>query len=69
MDKIRVLEDALTNYLEVVESDGLKYLRKHSESYQQCKDRAAKILENDKNQFIFYWGWWTALKQRRNNII
>ena len=53
MDKIRVLEDALTNYLEVVESDGLKYLRKHSESYQQCKDRAAKILENDKINLFF----------------
>ena len=45
MDKIRILEDALTNYLEVVERDGLNYLRKHSESYQQCKERAAKILE------------------------
>ena len=44
MDKIRVLEDALTNYLEVVESDGLKYLR---------KDRAAKILENDKINLFF----------------
>ena len=53
MDKIRVLEDALTNNLEVVESDGLKYLRKHSESYQQCKDRAAKILENDKINLFF----------------
>ena len=31
----------------------MKYLRKHSESYQQCKDRAAKILENDKINLFF----------------
>lgn len=53
MDKICILEDVLTNHLEVVERDGLKYLKKYSESYQQCKERATKILENDKINLFF----------------
>ena len=34
MDKICIVEDALTNQLEKVERDGLRYLKKHCESYQ-----------------------------------
>ena len=48
MDKIRVLEDALTNYLEVVRKRWIELFEKILVNFtSNCKERAAKILEND----------------------
>lgn len=53
MDKICIVEDALTNQLEKVERDGLRYLKKHCEFYQIANMRMKEILQNEKiNAFL-----------------